>query len=174
MKYLLVIIAAWVLSSCETNWGKYGGYKIQYESALEYYILLDKIDTVLENYRYYNKGAFIKYYRNDLAIDTLFIGYEGRVIGSYVDADKTTFDSTFILVAQKPLDSICECNHSCLINTYPNSNDLPTYRLCKEALEKSTFYQYWIINKTKNAVYGPYKKEEYLQKQEELGVPEES
>lgn len=175
MRYLLVIILAWVLSSCETNWGKYGGYKIEYESAMEYYIVLDKIDTVLENYPYYNKGAFIKYYRNDSVIDTVFISGDGMgmVIAPFVDADKTSFDKVFILIAQKPLENICECNDSCLKNTYHNRNDLPTYEMCKEALEKSTFYQYWIINKAKDAVYGPYNKEEYLQKHEELGVSKE-
>lgn len=175
MRYLFIIILACVIFSCETNWGKYGGFKIEFESAIEYYIVLDKIDTVLENYPYYNKGAFIKYYRNDSAIDTVFIGGDGMgmVIPSYVDATKTSFDSKFILIAQKPLDSICECNDSCLKNTYPNWKVLPTYKMCKEALEKSTYYQYWIINKTNNAVFGPYNKKVYLKKLGELGVPKE-
>lgn len=173
MKYFLVIILAWVLFSCESNWGKFGGYKIDYENALEYYIVLDKVDTILENHPYYNKGTFVKYYRNHFIVDTVFIADGGYVIGSFVDVNKTSYDNTFILVAQKPLDCICECNNSCLKNKYIKTNDLPTYKMCKEALEKSIFYQFWIINKTIDAVYGPYNMEEYLYERKELGVPNE-
>lgn len=160
-----------IISSCETNWGNYNGYKMEYESAMDYYIVLDKIDTILENYPYYNKGTFVKYYNNDLTIDTFFIGNGSQVISSFVDADKSNFDSVFILVAQKPIKNICECNDSCFI-TMP-SFDNKSYSRCKEALVKSTFYQYWIINKVKNAVYGPFNKKEYLQKRREIGVREE-
>lgn len=38
-----------MLSSCETNWGKYGGYKVEYENAMEYYIVLDKGEVVYAN-----------------------------------------------------------------------------------------------------------------------------
>jgi Uma2 family endonuclease len=58
-----------------------------------------------------------------------------------------------------------------------------TKRKCDEAFEKSTFKQYWIINKKEESnysydsirevaiysnVYGPYKREEYLSKRKEL------
>lgn len=84
-----------------------------------------------------------------------------------------SYDSTFILIAQKPLSSICECNDSCLINTYSNRNDLSTYKKCKEALKTSLFYQYWIIDKTKDAIYGPYNKKKYFEKRKIIGVPDE-
>ena len=58
----------------------------------------------------------------------------------------------------------------------------------QEAFEQSTFRQYWIINKKEKSeysldtlskfarysnVYGPLKKEEYLQKRKELKIPKE-
>ena len=56
----------------------------------------------------------------------------------------------------------------------------------KYAFEKSTFRQYWIVNKKEKSeyyldtltklarysnVYGPFKKRDYLRKREELNVP---
>ena len=83
-----------------------------------------------------------------------------------------SFDSTFIIASQRALDSISECKYK----TNETLND------CKEAFEKSTFQQYWIINKkqksifnertaTYSNVYGPYNKEEYVKKKQELDVP---
>lgn len=83
------------------------------------------------------------------------------------------FDSTFIIASQRPWDSI------------PNVSTM-NYRESNKAFDKSTFQQYWIINKKKKSVYayneaskkatysnvyGPFKKEEYLLKRKELGVP---
>lgn len=81
------------------------------------------------------------------------------------------FDSTFIIVAERPRDSVPG------IETMTQ----PKYQ---EAFERSTFRQYWIIDKTKESVfdektniysnvYGPFKKDAYLQKREELRIPHE-
>ena len=85
------------------------------------------------------------------------------------------FDSTFIIASQRPLDSI------------PNIWTM-NYKEANEAFEKSTFRQYWIINKKEKSeysydtlsklaqysnVYGPYKKDEYLNKRKELKIPKE-
>jgi len=90
------------------------------------------------------------------------------------------FDSTFIIASQRPWD----------VPDVPGIKEM-TYKQRNEAFEKSTFRQYWIINKkAKNEyksyigsgndkraiysnVYGPFNKEEYLQKREELRVPKE-
>lgn len=88
-------------------------------------------------------------------------------------------DSTFIIAKQKPVDLI-------LKDTYNN----PEWNLKKrdKLFEDSKFYQYWIINKKEKSeysldtltqlakysnVYGPFQKQEYLQKREELGIPKE-
>jgi hypothetical protein len=88
---------------------------------------------------------------------------------------KYAFDSTFIIASQRPLDSI------------PDIKTL-NYKEANKAFEESTFRQYWIVNKQEpnvysldtlfqlakySNVYGPFKKEEYMQKRKELGVPPE-
>jgi hypothetical protein len=85
-----------------------------------------------------------------------------------------SWDSTFIIVTQRPWDSI------------PNIKAM-NYSESNEAFEKSTFLQYWIINKREKSeysldtlsklarysnVYGPFKKDDYLRKREELNVPQ--
>lgn len=88
------------------------------------------------------------------------------------------FDSTFIIASQRPWD-------------IPDVDGIKemTYKQRNKAFEKSKFQQYWIINKEEKCenigiigsgnnrraiysnVYGPYTKEEFQQKREELGVP---
>lgn len=87
------------------------------------------------------------------------------------------FDSTFIIASQRPWD----------VPDVPGIKEMK-YDKRNEAFENSKFLQYWIINKkekgeysldtlTKLAkysnVYGPFQKQEYLQKREELGIPRE-
>jgi hypothetical protein len=79
------------------------------------------------------------------------------------------FDSTFIIVAERPRDSV------------PGVQTMtqPKYQ---KAFEQSTFHQYWIIDKTKESVfdeitktysnvYGPYKEDAYLATKKILGIP---
>ena len=84
-----------------------------------------------------------------------------------------SYDSTFIVAVQRPQDSIKECTYE--------SNE--TFSVCEEAFNKSTFKQYWIINKKQESVfdektarysnvYGPYNKQTFTSKREELGVPQ--
>ncbi|MCD4747338.1 MAG: hypothetical protein K8R58_13650, partial [Bacteroidales bacterium] len=40
MRYIFFLAIALIFFSCETDWGKYGGYAMDYDSALEYYIIL--------------------------------------------------------------------------------------------------------------------------------------
>jgi hypothetical protein len=170
MKNNILCILGLLVLSCETNWGKFGNYKIEYDSALEYYLVLNKIDTVLENYPYYNKGAFIKFYKNDSIIDTNFVAFEGTIVSSHISDDNVVSDDKFILIAQKPLNKICECNDVCLDKKYPNQK-ISSYLKCKKALEESNYFEYWIINKELDIVYGPLTKYSYLKKCKELMIP---
>jgi hypothetical protein len=85
------------------------------------------------------------------------------------------FDPTFIIVSQRPWDSITNLRTM-------------NYTESKKTFEKSTFKQYWIINKKEKGeysldtlknlarysnVYGPFNENEFLKKREELGVPKE-
>lgn len=108
--------------------------------------------------------------------------YNGKYTLSIVDVNNNivipetilsyAFDSTFIIVSQRPWDSI------------PNIKTM-NYSESIKAFEKSSFRQYWIINKKEKSeysldslikcarysnVYGPFKKYDYLKKREELKV----
>lgn len=109
--------------------------------------------------------------------------YDGRYTLAIVNSNNNivitetildyAFDSTFIIVSQRPWDSI------------PNIRTM-NYTESNKAFEESTFRQYWIINKREKSeysfdtrtklarysnVYGPFKKHEYIQKREELKIP---
>jgi hypothetical protein len=73
------------------------------------------------------------------------------------------YDSTYIIVAERPRDSVPECNYA--ISNKPLNE-------CDEAFKKSTFRQFWIINKKNDSVWGPFKEEAYLFKRKELGIPD--
>jgi hypothetical protein len=74
------------------------------------------------------------------------------------------FDSIFIVAEQKPREII-------LKSTY--SNPEMTYQKQEKIFEVSTLRHYWIINKLQDSILGPFNKEEYIQKREELSVPRE-
>lgn len=84
-----------------------------------------------------------------------------------------SFDSTFIIIAERPRDSVPECS---------GKIQGMTKKKCDEAFERSSFKQYWIINKQRKTVfdaatrkytnvYGPFHRQEMIQKIAELGVP---
>ncbi len=142
-KAVLNIILIMILFSCNSKYplDLGKGYKLVYDPN-SYFGIIDSRDIIV--------------------IDAHVIDY--------------SVDSTYIIAEQKPVDLI-------LKNTYNNLE----YDLKKrdKLFEKSTFRQYWIINKiekgeysldtlTKLAkysnVYGPFQKQEYLQKREELGI----
>ena len=45
-----------------------------------------------------------------------------------------------------------------------------TYEVNKEDIKKSKFHQFWIIDKAKHNVYGPFRKGEFYIKMKELGI----
>lgn len=145
-----------------------------------------------------NKGLIMKNYALFLTIAILMIltgcskypdlgdgykfDYDGKYTLSIVNVNNNivitetildyAFDSTFIIVSQRPWDSI------------PNIKTM-NYSESNKAFEKSTFRQYWIVNKKEKSeysldtltnlarysnVYGPFKKGDYLRKREELNV----
>ena len=77
---------------------------------------------------------------------------------------KYNYDSIFIIFEQKPRDSITI--------KYIYEGSKITFNQLNKIFKESTFYQYWIINKTSHSVFGPYNNYNYLIKRKELGVPE--
>lgn len=112
---------------------------------------------------------------NDISIIKYLKEVDAPTIFIYGHILDYAFDSTFIIVAECPRDSV----------TGIKTMTQPEYQ---EAFEKSTFRQYWIINKKQNCeysldtlsqhakysnVYGPFKREVYLRKREEIGIQKE-
>jgi len=159
MKRILFLLFLMALLSCNPNWGKYGGYRIEYLSGLNYYIALDKGEVITgadSEVDAAKKGIVLKYFRPSGKIDTMLVGKDGDVIRSFVDKNNISFDNKFILVDQKPFELICHTTD---------------YDECKKALKESQIHQYWIIDKTKDYVYGPLTKDQFLNKKKDLQVP---
>ncbi len=138
-------------------------------------IVLLRIITSCSEHKYPDLGDGYKFEAGDgnsLAI----VNFENTVMVGTEILDYS-FDSTFIIVSQRPWD----------VPNVPGIEGM-TYDKRNVAFENSKFVQYWIINKkekgeysldtlTKLAkysnVYGPFQKQEYIQKREELGIPKE-
>ncbi|MFH0895816.1 MAG: hypothetical protein V2A54_15380 [Bacteroidota bacterium] len=67
----------------------------------------------------------------------------------------------FIIASERPRDSVPECN-------FQNGENMGD---CNRAYNESDFFQYWIICKDNDSVWGPFKKDEFLIKRKEKGVP---
>ena len=111
------------------------------------------------------KGTLIIFFNEFNKTDSMYIGKESEVIEPYIV--DVSFDKTFIIVDQKSLDTIFgveqDRGDSGLgRRIIPRSHDIDT----------STFHQYFIIIKSKDYVYGPFRKEVYFRKKKELGVPD--
>ena len=66
----------------------------------------------------------------------------------------------YIIASEKPWDKFTE--NKC---SYYLSDDIKAFKVYK-------YRQYWIIDKYKRKTYGPFTKEQYLDKKKELGVPD--
>lgn len=170
--YLYILVIALIVSSCETKWDNYGGYKLDYDNKFQHYIVLDKSDTLCTNpLGYAHEGCRIIFHNPQGDIDTFCIDKGGIVIDAYID--DVEYDERFILVDQKLLGKICECNPECLKEKYgKESHTATSFEVCKEALRNSDIHDCWIIRKKTNDVFGSYTPKEFLIKCNKLGVPE--
>ena len=66
----------------------------------------------------------------------------------------------YIIAVQKPKDSIYSRNENLNYNEQMNK------------VYQSEFYQFWILKIKNDTLFGPFRKEEYLKKRKEIGVPE--
>jgi len=152
----------------------YGGYILSENSEYGEDLTLSYSDTSAyhqweDGSRSLQKGVFLKYIYNNKA-DTLFIWEGSVVIESYIN--NINYNSTFIIVDQKPLDSIW----GPMINIYFAPKREKQFKNDKERINcfnNSNIHKFWIINKKLKEVYGPMLKYEYEKKREELKIPKE-
>ncbi len=172
---ILCLMAFGIISCGEDKWKNYGGgyelgyFDINVDTQCWIQLNIGEViyggDTKEEQIR---KGKWIKFVDRNNSIDSCIVGKGGAVIDSYVD--DAIFDNKFILVDQKDLDSIFG-PYKIHIDQNNDTSSIRKIPESMEGIEISNFHQYWIINKNIDYVYGPFRKEEYLQKKKELGVP---
>jgi hypothetical protein len=161
--FLFGFIILYFLISCNKENYHYGNYVFSLDESTSANIIeVEQTEDTM----------VIKFHRQNI-IDTVIKNpeYYCLIVPGYVE--QANHDNNFVIVKQKPLDSICECVRECLDLKYPPSKDRSSYKLCEEAFKRYNKYLYWIIVLESDDVYGPLEKEQYLQKCKELGVPKE-
>ena len=165
MKYIEAVIICLLLTSCYDNDDyHYGGYSIDMSySGEEHSISLDKeADTLFINdqgVKYLvNSIKYIDYYG---VTNFSLIGKGGTVISPFVFYKETRFDKKYILIVQKPFS---KDNPFIEKYSYPQYSD-SNYRKFADVK-----IWYWVINKIDDIIYGPYTKNQYLEKRKLIGI----
>jgi Protein of unknown function (DUF3997) len=173
MRKLIIVLSFLIcLYSCKVRIKDYGGYILSENPEYGENLIITYSDT--SAYHHWDdgtsslqKGVFLKYISKN-KIDTAFICEESTVIEACInDID---CDSDFIIVDQKPLDSIW----GPIVNIDSTPRRKKHYDNADEAinyLKKRKIHDFWIIDKKKKDVYGPMQKHEFEKKREELKIP---
>lgn len=170
--FVLFLLAS--LYSCKKLVNDYGGYSLDENPEYGENLIITYSDTSAyhnwdDGSQSLQKGVFLKY-RSSNKIDTLFIWEGSIVIEAHInDID---YDSVFIIVDQKPLDSIW----GSVINVNYAPRRQKQFDNAWEAehyFKTSNIHNFWIINKKLKEVYGPMQKHEYEKKRKELKIPQE-
>ncbi len=166
MKKIIFAIIMKLLSSCDRysfNSGIFGGYKIDSWSSLQRYIILDKVGTKTDNSsngHFRNDYTLLICIDSNNVIDSSYATNEGKVIYNYVDYFVSDYEK-FILVAQIDMKELWE---------YKSMREMVNILKMKR---KKGEYQYWIINKNDDIIYGPFNQSKFIEKRKELDVPKE-
>lgn len=83
-------------------------------------------------------------------------GYDKLVVFGRIE--QYAFDENFILVAEKPRDSV------------PGNLNMNLQHY-EKMFNQSSFRQYYILNKKNDSLYGPFKKEKFIEIKKALNVP---
>ena len=88
MKSCFIVLLVALLVGCNPNWGKFGGYRLEYDSALDYYIVLDKGESIYasdSDSEARRNGIIVKFFRPSGIVDSILVGRDGYIIESFVD-----------------------------------------------------------------------------------------
>lgn len=130
---------------------------------MQRYIILDKVGNRTDNSSNddsRNDYTLLICIDSNNVIDSSYATNEGRVIYNYVDYFISDYEK-FILVAQIDIKELWE---------YENMKEMANILKMKR---KNCEYQYWIINKIDDIIYGPFTQSKFIEKRKELGVPKE-
>jgi len=174
MKIILIITALVILTSCDPVNEYNRGYLLSQDTELGDVLTLSREDTSFIRYLgtdsskiITQKGTYIQYH-DSIKIDTVKTWGGSSVISSHINQKMD--DSIFILIEQKPLDFIfgeiiSKKNMSGYRPKRPN-----TVAESMRMISESEIKFYWIINKRTDDIYGPYSKEMFNDKLDELCV----
>lgn len=99
----------------------------------------------------------------------ILVGPRGNiVIPGHVIA--FSHNNEYVIIYQKPIGEMCDCDPVCFINTHNSTQD-SSFFACKKAFQKSTTFQYWIVKKTPELLYGPFSHQEYANTLRKLNLP---
>jgi len=177
VKNILFVIAVILLIVSCNHINEYNrGYYLEQNPEMGDMIVLFREDTSFYRYlgsnnekRILQKGTVMQYHYNG-AVDTVRKWGPSSVIKSHVN--RKISDETFILVEQKPLDSIF--GEIVRVNNGLSRPNMPKLNAdADKMLDDSNIKKYWIINKKTDDIYGPYSWEYYQQKRRELLIPED-
>lgn len=175
MKKILIVLFFLVgFYSCKLGMKDYGGYTLSENPEYGEDLTLSYADTSAyhqwaDGSRSLQKGVFLKYISSN-KIDTIFCWVGSSVITTYIV--DINYDSNFIIMDQKPLDSIW----GLVVNIDYRPDREKQFENAREAieyLENSKIHNFWIINKKLKEVYGPMQKREYAERRKELKIPKE-
>lgn len=158
MKNLLTLLLFFLSGCISTSHDLGSGYILGYET--------DNLDRII----YLNKtygGALVTYFEDSTKKNRFFKNEEG-IVTSYVSQVAVT--DKYILVDQKPIGSICDCNFDYFHKKYGDSDQIGFIQRCNDGIKNSFVHLFYIIDKEKNIVSQPMSKKELDEKCQELGI----
>lgn len=121
-------------------------------------ILLIQVGCNKNDYDF-GKGYYLGYNsQNDIAL----LGPFDRFI-VYGQVVKFSFNHKFIIIKEMPRENNYISDGELITIEYPQNFDNSI---------KKKYYQYWILDKLIDSLYGPFQKKEFYQKLKELRVPD--
>ena len=153
MKYVAILLSFFFLQiACNPYHTDYGnGY---YVSSDKQY---GKDELVYDYQKHSNQRKEITFHEASGAERIVSADTSDLIVGMHVEA--IVYDNDFILVKQKPKDKFL--SH--------RSEDINTYEQFRYEYK---VFDYWIVKKQSNDVYGPFSFEQFCQYKKQLNVPD--
>lgn len=181
MKITTITLFLFFIVSCNPQNEFNRGYIVEQDTEIGDVLILTREDTTFYRYvgannekRIHQRGVVVQYHSLTGNIDSIKLWGGSHVISSHVNS--ICCDSVFILVDQKPVDSIFGKYDTRLkddSSMYGRPYKPDNVRETQKKLLESNIHCYWIVNKQTDDIYGPMSKEEFSRKRKELNVPNE-
>lgn len=157
MKYLFILLLSFFLFGCISVSHDLGsGYVLGYGTDnFQRIIFFQKNEGGCEISFYTDSIKTLRYFKNEEGIITAYVS-------------RVAVDGKYLIIDQKPLDSICECKQECINLKYPPSDNRRSAALCETGIRSARFHNYYIIDKERNSIYGPILSENLIKKLKSL------